>query len=102
MIKVNCKQLKAVLALKVKKLSLLILVLKLDKFPLFDNFYSDLADFRDLNNFPVFDNFLHFSINSSPPLTPPVLLATSIYDHIVVFSIDVSGTAIILKSWMNC
>ena len=28
--------------------------------------------------------------------------ATNIYDDLVVFSIDLSDTAILLKPWMNC
>ena len=43
--KANHKWLKAVLALKVRKLGPFFLASKLDKFPLFDNSFFDLADF---------------------------------------------------------
>ena len=39
------KQLKAILALKIKKLDQFFLTLNLDEFLLFDNFLFDLADF---------------------------------------------------------
>ena len=102
--KANYKQLKAVLLLRIKKFGLFSLASKLDKFLLFDNFFSDLANFWDLDNFLIFDNFPHFSINSSPPsilpisLAASILLASSIYDDTIVFSIDVSSVAILLKS----
>ena len=82
---------------------------KLDKFPLFDDFFLDLADFQDLDNFwdldnfLVFNNFLFFSIDLLPPSIPSILLAastslvTNYYNDIIVFSIDISGTAILLK-----
>ena len=69
MIKANHKQLKTILALGVRKLSPFFLVLKLSKFPFFDNFFPDLAGFRDLDNFwdldnfPIFKDFLYFLIN---------------------------------------
>ena len=49
--KVSHKQLKATLALRVRKLGPLSLVSKLGKFPLFDKFFLDLVDFQDLDNF---------------------------------------------------
>ena len=55
--KANCKWLKAILMLEVKKLGPFFLMSKLGKFSLFDNFFPDLADFWDLDNFLVFDNF---------------------------------------------
>ena len=101
--------------LRVRKLDPFFLALKLGKFPLFDNFFPDLADFWDLDSFLVFDdfwdldnflifnNFPHFSIDLSPLSMPPISLAASIslatstcYDTIV-FSIDVSGATILLK-----
>ena len=94
--KANCKRLKVVLVLEVKKLSPFFLMSKLGKFLLFVNFW-------DLDNFPVFDNFPHFSINLSQLSTPPTLLAastlsmTNIYDDIIVYSIDVIDAAILLK-----
>ena len=57
-----------------------------------------------LDDFPVFDDFLYFSIDLLPPSTPPTSLATSTSsaastcDDTVVFSIDVSSAAILLKS----
>ena len=109
MVKANYKWLKAVLASRVKKLGPFFLASKLDKFPLFNDFFLNLADFwdldnfQDLDNFLVFDNFLYFSIDSSSPSTPSISLlvsislATNTYDDTVVFIIDVSGTAILLK-----
>ena len=109
MINVNHKQLKASLAPEVRKLGLAFLVLKLDEFLIFDNFFLDLADFWDLNNFKpfnnflVFDNFPYFSIDLSPLLIPPTSLAastssaTSTYEDKVLFSIDESGMTILLK-----
>ena len=119
-VKANRKQLKAVLASGVKNFGPSFVASKLVEFPLFDNFFPDLAEFRDLDvfslfdfpdldnfrdldNFLVFDNFPHFSIDSSPLLTPSTLLAastssaTSTCDDIVIFSIDISGTVILLK-----
>ena len=113
-------RLKAVLASGIKNFGPSSVASKLVEFPLFDDFFPNLAKFRDLNvfslfnfpnlnnfwdldNFPVFDDFPYFSINSSLPSTPStslgasISLATSTYDDIVVFSIDVSGAAILLK-----
>ena len=47
----NRKRLKADLASRVKKLGLAFVAPKLGKFPLFDKFFPDLADFRDLDVF---------------------------------------------------
>ena len=49
--KANYKQLKATLALEIKKLGLFFLASKLDKFSLFDNFFPNLADFWNLAKF---------------------------------------------------
>ena len=84
-VKANCKRLKATLALEVGKLGPLFLALKLDEFPLFDNFFLDLAGFWDLNNFLPFKffnlaNFFNFfdflacSILSPPNLSSLLLL----------------------------
>ena len=120
--KINCKQLKAVLALGVRNLGLLFLVLKLGKFSFFDNFFLDLANYQDLENFspfkldnfwpfdifPIFNNFSYFSINLLPPLIPPnllvanTLLATSTYNNTVMFSIDINNVVILLKPWIIC
>ena len=93
----------------VRKLDLLFLISKLGEFALFDDFFPDLADFQDLDNFwsfdifPVFNNFPYFYINSSPlSITPTSLaastsLAKSTYDDILIFRIDVSDVAILLK-----
>ena len=94
MVKTNCKQLKAVLALKIRKLSLFFLASKLGEFLLFDNFFPNLANFQDLdnfspfefldsdnfrpfNNFLVFDNFSYFLIDLLPSSTL-ILLVTNI------------------------
>ena len=60
--KASYKLLKAALALRVRKLGPFSLISKLDEFPLFDNFFSDLANFWNLDNFSSFkfsdlDNF---------------------------------------------
>ena len=99
--------LKVTLALEVKKLGLASVISKLGEFPLFDSFL-DLTnflsfEFLDLNNFLVIVNFPYFSIDLSSSLTIPTslaatnLLTTSTYDKTVVFSIDISGAAILLK-----
>ena len=118
--KTSCKWLKTVLALGVGNFGLAFIASKLVKFPLFDNFFPDLAKFQDLdifllfdffdlnnfwdlNNFLVFNNFLYFSINLLLPSTPSTslvantLLATNTYDDTVIFSIDISSAAILLK-----
>ena len=103
----------------------LFLVSKLGKFSLFDGFFDfspldfpDLDDFEDLANFwlsnlLVFDSIrFDLSLNLSPPPTSPILLAASTLapstllgvstcDDMVVFSIDISGAAILLNLWMN-
>ena len=43
--KANCKRLKATLVLGVRKLSSLLLALKLGEFPLLDKIFFDLDDF---------------------------------------------------------
>ena len=54
LIKVNHKQLKVILALRVINSHLVFKALKLGKFQLFNNFFFNLADFWDLNNFLSF------------------------------------------------
>ena len=116
--KASRKRLKAVLALGVKKFGPASVASKLGEFLFFDEFldladfllfdFPDLDNFLDLDNFPVFDNFLYFLINSPPLSMPPtssaisISLAASTYNDTVVFSIDVSSVAILLKPWMNC
>ena len=118
--KASHKRLKAVLALGVRNFGPSSITSKLVEFPLFDNFFFDLAKFQDLDvfllfdfldldnfwdldDFPVFDNFSHFSINlsllSMSPTSSVVStsLATSTCNDTVVFSIDVSDAAILLK-----
>ena len=118
--KTNHKWLKAALALGVRKLGLFFLASKLSKFLLFDDFFPNLADFRnldnflpfefpDLDNFLVFNNFPDFLYGSLPPSMLLTSLAASIlvintsliastYDDIINFSIDISSTAILLNS----
>ena len=122
----NQKRLKADLALGVRKFGLLSLMSKLDEFPIFDNFFNfsplnflDLDNFWDLDVFwpsdlPVF-GFTRFDPSLNPSLllptspilsvastlAPSTLFAANTYDDIVVFSIDVSGMAILLKFLMN-
>ena len=67
------KRLKAFLVPKVRKLGLLLLASKLSKFPLFNNFFFDLANFQDLNNFCLFD-FSDFLVYFTLSLSNPILL----------------------------
>ena len=113
MVKVNHKQLKASLALEVRKLKPVFLALNLNEFPLFDSFL-ELVNFWNSDNFLVFNNFTvfnftNFSINlllssillislaANILLVPSNLLATKIYDNTNIFSIDASDMAILLK-----
>ena len=102
LVKANRKWLKVALALEVRKLGPLSLVSKLGEFLIFDSFL-DLTDFWLFDVFPIFNNFSYFPIDSLPPLITSISLvantslAASTYDDIVVFSIDVSGVAILLK-----
>ena len=111
--KANHKQLKTDLVLGVRKLSPNSVAPKLGEFPLFDEFFPDLDDFRDLDIFLVFGSTrFDPSFDSSPPPTSPTSLAASTLapsmslvastcDDIVGFSIDVSGAAILLKPLIN-
>ena len=94
-------------------------LLKLGKFSLFDDFFSDLVKFWDLNNLSLFDfldlyNFLIFSftnflINLSLPLILltllvintlliiNILLIANIYDNMIVFYININNIAILLN-----
>ena len=123
LVKANHKRLKAALALGIRKLGVLFLVLKLSKFSLFDKFFPDLADFRDLDNFLPFKfpGFLVYSTPSLPNLSNSMLLlffpkasqlplflleagqlpsflpeANSL-DDLIVFNIKVTGATILLK-----
>ena len=102
--KPNHKQLKAALALEVKKLGPLSLASKLDKFPIFDKFFPDLASFWDLDNFWPFDfpDFLAIStsLTPSPPSMSPIssLSKVDLSYGAAVFSIKMSRAIILLKS----
>ena len=105
--KANRKWLKADLASGVRKLSPDFIVPKLDEFPLFDEFFPDLDDFWDLDVFWPF-NFFDFLVISTPlpstllPSSPsPTFSKVDFSGGAAVFSIEVSRTAILLKSWMN-
>ena len=126
------KRLKASLVPGVKKLSPVSLLLKLGKFPVFGGFFDFLPlDFPDLDNFWDLADFLPFDFpdflacsTPSPPipstspspsflpeagllssflleadLLPSFLLGAGL---LVVFNIEVSGAAILLKPWINC
>ena len=116
--KASLKQLKILLALGDKKLDLTFVTLKLGKFLLFDGFFDfllfDFDDFWDLANFWLSDllvfGFIYFDLLSpsmsatlsiASTLTPSTLSAVSIYDDIVIFSIDISGATILLKPLIN-
>ena len=119
LVKVSCKRLKAALALGVRKLRPAFVASKLDEFSLFD-YFLNLADFRDLDVFWPFDfpDFLaYFILSSSNPATSPLpsffpkasLLSLFLLEAdmlpsfllgaglLVVFNIEVSETAILLK-----
>ena len=127
--KTNFKQLKAALAPGIKKLGLDSVIPKFGKFLIFDGFFDfsplNLDNFRDLANFSPFNvpNFLACSILLPPNLStsplssflpeagvlllflqetnllPLFLLGAGL---LVIFNIEVNGTAILLKPWMNC
>ena len=74
---INYKQLKIILALRVKKHDSTLLVSILNKFSLFDNFFSNLAKFWDLDNFSLFEfldlnNFSDFLASFSSLLSNPI------------------------------
>ena len=129
--KASHKQLKAVLASRIRNFGLAPVASKLIKFPLFDNFFLNLAKFQDFDvfllfDFPNFNNFFDFLAYSKPflptpnPLTlllpsfllevgllllflleadllPSFLLRAGLSGDLVVFSIEVSEAAILLK-----
>ena len=121
--KASCKQLKAALVLGVRKLRPASVMLKLGEFLLFD-YFLDLSNFWDLDVFWPFDfpNFLAYSTPSLPNLLTLSLLSffpeTGMLlsfllkadlllsfllgaGSLVVFNIEISGAAILLKSWIN-
>ena len=53
--KISRKQLKTVLILRVRNFDLAFVILNLVKFLFFDNFFPDLAKFKDLDIFSLFD-----------------------------------------------
>ena len=122
-IKANRKRLKAILALGVRKLGPASVAPKLGEFPLFGKFFPDLTNFRDLDVFWPFD-FPDFLACSTPPLNPSTspspsflpeagLLSSFLLEanllplfllgagSLVVFNIEVSEAAILLKPWMD-
>ena len=79
MVKVSYKQLKATLALGVRKFNVFSWILKLSEFPLFDNFFLELAEFWDLGVFSNFDSFLLFDFaNFLIDLLSPSTVSTSL------------------------
>ena len=114
--KASRKWLKAILASGVKNFGPSSVALKLVEFPLFDNFFFDLDEFQDLDvfslfDFPDLDDFPDFLAYSTPfPPTPNPLTSPSptpnrsrvnLSGCTVVFSIEVSRDAILLKPWIN-
>ena len=101
LVKASHKRLKVVLASGVKNFGPASVASKLVEFPLFDNFFPDLVKFQDLN---IFSNFLVCS--TLPPTPNPLILPlptpsyseVDLFYSIVIFSIKVSGAAILLKS----
>ena len=70
------------------------------------NVYSSIAPIRisilDFAFFDFLDKFLSLAL--PPPPTILLLLASSLkakFDDLVVFNIEVSGIAILLKPWMK-
>ena len=59
-VKASRKRSKTVLALEVRNFGPISVAPKLDKFSLFDDFFPDLADFRELDDFSVFNDFSLF------------------------------------------
>ena len=118
LVKVNHKRLKAVLVLRVKNFGLAFIILKLVEFPLFDDSFSDLAEFRNFLTysilFPLIPNLSTSSL-SSFFLEASLLLSFLLEDDLlllfllrvdlsgdpIVFNIKVNGAAILLKSWIN-
>ena len=98
--KASHKRLKVVLALGVRNFGLASIALELVEFPLFDNFFSNLVAFQDLD---VFSDFLLCStpLPSPNPSTSlsltPSRLGVSLFGSIVIFSIKISGAVILLK-----
>ena len=131
LLKANRKRLKADLVSGVEKLSPVFLVSKLGKFPLFGSFFDfspldfpNLDDFQNLADFWPFDfsYFLAYSTPSPSNLSTSLLLLFLFKASLlslflleadllqlflleaglfVVFNIEISGIAILLKSWMN-
>ena len=116
LVKANRRRLNASLASRVRNFGLSFVALKLVEFPLYDNFFPNLAIFRDLDifslfDFPNFDNFPNL-LACSIPFQPTSNLSTSsssihsysgvnFSDGIDVFSIEMSGAIILLKPWIN-
>ena len=129
-INANHKRLKAILALRIRNFGSSSVVLELVKFPLFDDFFPNLAEFRDLNVFSHFD-FLDFLVCFTPFLPTPnlstlslpsflsktdllllflhkadlllwFLLGAGLLSDPIIFSIEVSSAIILLKPWINC
>ena len=120
LVKANYKQLKAVLVLRVRNFGLTSIALKLVRFLLFDNFFPDLADFRNLDNFLSFKfpdlnkfwffNFHDFLIIFLLLLIPNLLtllfltssrLEVNFFNNIIIFSIKINRPAILLKLQIN-
>ena len=118
LVKISYKQLKVVLASGVRKLGLAFIALKLGEFSIFDSFFDfllfDLDDFRNLVNFWL-SGLLVFG-STQFDLLPPLVSSTSLaastlvssislavntYNDMIVFSIDMSGAAILLKLLIN-
>ena len=100
LIKASCKQLKTILVLGVGNFGLAFVSLKLGKFSLFDNFFSNLTNFQNLNNFLDFLKiFLSLLIpNLLTLLLPtPSHLGVNLSSNTVIFSIKMSGLAILLN-----
>ena len=121
--KANRKRLKADLASGVRKLGPASVAPKLGEFPLFDEFFPDLADFWDLDVFWPFDfpDFLAYSTSPTNPSTSPSpsflpeagLLSLFLLEadllplfllgvgSLIIFNIEMTGVAILLKLWIN-
>ena len=101
---------------RIRNFGLASIVLKLSKFPLFNNFFHDIVDFWDLDNFLPFKfldldkfwlfNFFNFLAIFSLPLIPNLLtsslptpnhLRIDLFNSTIVFNIKISRAVIIVK-----
>ena len=109
----NYKYLKIILILKIKKLDLDLLAPKLGEFLLFNNFFSNLAKFQNLNNFLFFDfsyldnfwnlsNFFFFQISSFLSIFHTIIINIKLMNFIIIiiWFRDLLNTIIFTEDWL--